>query len=173
MRAALTLGALLALGGGLTFPATAQAADVPWFSQQGAERLVQRALPDYYAYLQTIRQKNPAKYQERLHQAMMLVHSSSETPAIFEAWRAVWDAEVRYMARVDAWRAATSPADKARLRAELVALSAEWERARLALFEAKIPVFEDRLYNLEISLQDVQMNLDSYAEERVMHALQE
>lgn len=166
---------LVMLGLGLTGlqPAAALAADdLPWFSQKGAERMVQRALPEYYAYLQGIQARSPAKYQERLHQAMMLLHSSDATPDIFAAWTAVWDAERRYMARVEAWKAA--PADqKPAIRAELLALSTEWEQARLALFATKIPTFEDRLYNLELSLQDVQMNLDSYAEERVMHSLQE
>ena len=144
----------------------------PWFDQAGAERMVARGLPDYYAFLQQTAQANPERYQEKIHSAMMLLLNGEQNPQILAAWKTKFTAEQAYRSGLARWQTAT-PTQKATLRAELLRKSEAIERARIALLEVKQPLTENRLYNLEADIADIRMNQDAYALERVMNALNE
>ncbi len=144
----------------------------PWFSQSGAETMVAAGLPDYFASLQELAATDPARYQEKLHAAMMLLISGEQNPEVLAAWKSKFAAEQRYRSLVVAWQAA-SPAQRPALRDRILDASADIEDARLAYFEAKLPIAERRLMMLESDLEDVEINLEAYALERVQNSLKE
>lgn len=150
---------------------TADAAP-PWFDRAGAERMVAAALPDYYAFIQQSAAQNPERYEERLHSAMMLLLNGEQNPQILAAWKVKFAAEQAYRDTLARWQAA-APAERPALRSQLLAHSAAIEDARVALLEVKQPLTEDRLYNIEADMADIQMNRDAYALERVMNSLNE
>lgn len=154
---------------------------IPWFSQRGAEQMVRADQPAYFQHLQRLRTTNPQKYGQRLHKAMMVIALRDADPAMYAAWVNLWSIERRYIARADALVRASVVAsqagqslDAAELLAaqqELRALSVEWEQASLAMLKTKSVVFAERLENLNLTIADLRVNVDSYAEERVMSTM--
>ena len=144
----------------------------PWFDRAGAERMIAAALPDYYAFIQETAAANPERYEERLHSAMMLLINGEHNPQVLAAWKVKFAAEQAYRDTLARWHAA-SPGERPALRAALLQRSAAIEDARVALLAVKQPLTENRLYNIESDMADIEMNREAYALERVMNSLNE
>lgn len=151
----------------------ASASDIPWFNQGAAEQLVRQAEPAYLAHIQArIQEAHPGKYANKLHKALAIVASRDAHPELYRAWSRACAAEVAYIQAADAYRAAL-PHQQASLRPGLAPLATEWESAIEALYAIKIPLTEDKLFNLEASLSDHQANFDAFVMDRVLNTTQD
>ncbi len=144
----------------------------PWFDLGGAERMVASGLPDYYAFLQQTAQADPERYEEKVHQAMMLLINGETNPQLLAAWKDKFYAEDAYRETLSRWHTATT-GQRAALRSELLQRSAAIESARIRLLQVKQPLTASRLDNIEADIADIRMNREAYALERVMNSLNE
>lgn len=152
----------------LMAPLTADASDIPWFNQRAAEQLVAGAEPEFLAYIQERFADQPGRYGDHLHKAMVMVAKRDQMPELYAAWRRTNHAEMAYVAAADAYRAAT-PAQQPDLVPTLRRLATEWESAIANMYSVKIPLNENKLYNLEANLSDLRANFDAYVDDRVLN----
>lgn len=152
----------------LLAPLAAAASDIPWFNQRAAEQLVAEVEPEYLAYIQERFTKAPDRYADHLHKALVMVAKRADHPELYQAWHRVSHAEMAYIAAADAYRAA-SPSQQPELVPTLQRLAIEWESAIAHMYAVKIPLTENKLYNLESNLSDLRANFDAYVDDRVLN----
>ena len=153
----------------LMAPVEAAASDIPWFNQGAAEQLVRQVEPAYLAHIQArLQAVHPGRYANKLHKALAIVASRDAHPELYRAWSRTCAAEIAYIQAADAYRAAL-PRQQASLRPSLVPLATEWESAIADLYAIKIPLTEDKLFNLEANLSDHQANFDAFVMDRVLN----
>ena len=148
------------------------AAAPPWFDMAGAERMVASGLPEYYAFIQQTEERDPERYQERLHQGMMMLISAEQNPQVLAAWKIKFEAEQAYRTTLTHWHQAP-PEQRAPLRAELLVHAEAIEDARVELLLVKQPLTAQRLDTIASEISDIRMNSEAYALERVMTSLNE
>ncbi len=134
--------------------------------------MVAAGLPDYYAFLQQSAAADPDRYEEKLHQAMMLLINGEQNPQLLAAWKSQYAAEEAYRQTLARWHAAPT-SQRAAIRSELLQRSAAIEAARIRLLQVKQPLTASRLDNIEADLADIRVNQEAYALERVMNSLDE
>ena len=148
------------------------AAAPPWFDMAGAERMVAAGLPEYYTFIQQTSERDPERYQERLHQGMMMLIGAEQNPQVLAAWKAKFEVEQAYRDTLARWNQA-APDQRDALRSELLERAEAIEDARVELLLIKQPLTEQRLDTIEAGITDIRMNREAYALERVMTSLNE
>ncbi len=156
----------------LLLPASANAQDRPWFDMAAAEAVVAQTMPAYFEHIAATAATDPSRYQNKLHQALVMTLQGENYPELIDAWNRKWESELRFRALAAEWRVA-SPNDQAALREEMLALALESQQAQLDLFQIKYVANRERLDRLELQIADTEVNLDLLALERVMKALDE
>jgi len=145
----------------------------PWFDQSQAEQMVAQAMPEYYTHLNDVAKANPDKYQDKLHQALVMVVNADVYPELVSLWNRKWQTEARFQKLVTEWKDVKSPADRDAIRAEMLAVAEQMQALSLEIFQFKLDRSQERVDRLHLQIADLDMNEDMLALEKVMNALDE
>ncbi len=157
---------LLALA--FLLPSTAMA--VPWFDQAWAERLVALEFPDYWDWLQEVREADQERYLNLLHQGRNMALNRDTWPELTEAWETRFYALQSYRALERNWREDSDDrGDEMRLL--LIGAAEDIHLANLELFDAKLVFSQARGEQLELQIADHEVNFDVYALDTVERSI--
>ena len=162
---------LLTLAVLLLVPEFAEAS--PWFDQNQAEQMVSQAMPEYYEHLAKVADNNPEKYQDKLHQALVMVVNADVYPELVELWNRKWQAEANFQKLVAEWKRTQDPENRDAVRAEMLAEAEQMQKIAMDIFQFKLDRSQERVDRLYLQIADLDMNEDMLALERVMNALDE
>jgi len=145
----------------------------PWFDQAQAEQMVAQAMPEYYQHLNRVADTNPEKYQDKLHQALVMVVNADVYPELVDLWNRKWQTESQFQKLVNEWKDVQNPADRDAVRAEMLTMAEQMQELSLEIFQFKLDRSQERVDRLHLQIADLDMNEDMLALERVMNALDE
>ncbi len=148
----------------LAIPATASA--FPLFDKAWTERLVKRELPDYYAWLETIEDRDEERYERLLLGARTKIMTREAQPELYEAWLNHFYAGEHYRSLMQTWRAdPANQTDEHRL--ELISAAEDLHMAVIELWDARLYSLEAQAEQTRLRIADHEINYDVYALETV------
>lgn len=148
----------------LLLPAPALA--VPWFDQAWTEQLVAAEYPDYWAWIQQVRERNQGRYEQLLMQGRNMVLHRDRWPELVEAWEGHFHATDHYRGLVRTWNSGPEAQTDA-LRLQLISAAEDVHLATLELFDAKLYFNQAQAQQLKLKIADHELNFDVHAQETV------
>ncbi len=142
----------------------------PWYDQAWAEELVSNEFPDYWTWINEVRETSGERYIDLLHQGQAMALNRKTWPELVEAWENRFHAMQHYRELVQLWKASPeSQGDEIRLR--MISAAEDIHLSNLEFFDARLAVIEAQGQQLQLKIADHEVNFDLHALETVERSI--
>ena len=149
----------------LLFAFSLPASASPYFHRGEAEKLVSSTFPEFYSFIEQYR-GDTELYERQLLQGVSMAMRADTAPRLVDAWEARLFARLEFRELAEEWRS-DQIGRTPELLDELLEASRRAQLAELELLETRRVIAEDRLDSLDLEIDDMSLDFEELAAERV------